>query len=117
LAKEFSKSSSPENISTEVKLMPAEDEFTQLFQDWFFGKMHPREFSRIWGTITYKEIGLLCGVSETTVARWAGNQSAKFHYAPPDRCQRLLAFIHCWLIIFEMTPAELISQFEQELRQ
>jgi hypothetical protein len=97
--------------------MPSEDEWVQAFQDWFFGKMHPRTFLTIWSPVTYREIGLLCGVNETTVARWVGNQSAKFSYEPPAKCQRLLAFIHCWLITFEMTPAELIAQFEQELRQ
>lgn len=94
-----------------------ENEEIAAFQNWLWGKLHPQDFSIIWAPVSYREIGLLCGVSASTVQHWLGNPVATSHREPGERYQRLLALTDCFLSIFELTPQQLIAQFELEEQQ
>ena len=97
--------------------MSREDEDAAAFQNWLWGRMSPQEFAIIWSPVSYKEIGLLCGTSVSTVQHWLSDPTSTSHREPGDRPQRLLALIDWWLRTFELTPQQLLTQFEQYLRQ
>jgi hypothetical protein len=97
--------------------MSREDEEAAAFQNWLWGRMSPQEFAIIWSPVSYREIGLLCGVSTSTVQHWLSAPTATSYRIPGDRPQRLLALMDCWLRTFGLTPQQLIAQFEQYLRQ
>jgi hypothetical protein len=79
--------------------------------------MSPEDFAIIWSPVSYREIGLLCGVSTSTVQHWFCTPTTKTRRIPGDKYQRLLALMDWWLRTFELTPQQLIAQFEQYLRQ
>lgn len=91
-----------------------ENQESAAFQNWLWGKLHPQDFSIIWAPVSYREIGLLCGVSASTVQHWLGDPTAVSHREPGDRYQRLLALADWFLSTFELTPQQLIAQFELE---
>jgi hypothetical protein len=94
-----------------------EDEEAAAFQNWLWGKLHPQDFAIIWAPVSYREIGLLCGISESTVQHWFSDPTATSHREPADRHQRLLAITGWFLSTFELTPLLLVAQFEQSLQQ
>ncbi len=49
------------------------------------------DFAIIWAPVSYREIGLLCGISESTVQHWFSHPTTTSHREPADRHQRLLA--------------------------
>ncbi|AFZ22355.1 hypothetical protein Mic7113_6796 (plasmid) [Allocoleopsis franciscana PCC 7113] len=100
-----------------VSSLSREDEETAAFQNWLWGRMSPQDFAIIWSPVSYSEIGLLCGVSTSTVQHWLCAPTAKTHRIPGDRPQRLLALIDWWLRTFNLTPQQLLAQFDQYLRQ
>ncbi len=84
------------------------------FQNWLWGQMYPQTFLTLWGTVTYKFLGMLCGVSESTVQHWFADPNARSYKGPPaDRYQRTLILMDWWLETFEFTPEQLLAQFEQ----
>jgi hypothetical protein len=91
-----------------------EDEEMADFQNWLWGRLHPLDFSIIWAPVSYREIGLLCGVTESTVQHWFSNPNCRSHREPADRYQRLLAITDWFLSTFDLTPQQLIAQFEQD---
>ncbi len=82
-----------------------------------WGRMSPNDFAIVWAPVGYREIGLVCGVSASTVQHWFSDPSATSHREPSDRPQRLLALTDWWLRTFNFTPRQLSAQFEQYLRQ
>ena len=97
--------------------MSNENEETAAFQNWLWGRMSPEEFAIIWTPVGYREMGLLCGVSTSTVQHWFSDPAAASHREPGDKPQRLLALADWWLRTFNFTPIQLLAQFEQYLRQ
>lgn len=93
--------------------MSRENEETAVFQNWLWGRLTPGDFAIIWAPVSYTEIGLLCGVSASTVQHWFAAPTATSHRVPGDRSQRLLALMDWWLRTFELTPQQLVAQFEQ----
>ena len=87
------------------------------FQNWFYGKQHPSEFAILWAPVSYRELGLLAGVSESTVQHWLSDKDAQSRWEPADRPMRLLAFASWWLKTFGVTPEQLIAQFELQARR
>jgi hypothetical protein len=66
------------------------------------------------GAVTYRSLGMLCGVSESTVQHWFADPSSRSYKGPPaDRYQRTLILMDWWLETFNFTPEQLIAQFEQ----
>ena len=64
--------------------------------------------------VTYKFLGMLCGVSESTVQHWFADPSSRSYKGPPgDRYQRTLILMDWSLETFNFTPEQLIAQFEQ----
>ena len=100
-----------------VSSLSREDEEAAAFQNWLWGRMSPEDFAIIWSPVSYREIGLLCGVSTSTVQHWFCTPTTKTRRIPGDKHQRLLALMDWWLRTFELTPQQLIAQFEQYLRQ
>jgi len=94
-----------------------EDEETAAFQNWLWGRLHPLDFSITWAPVSYREIGLLCGVTESTVQHWFSDSNSRSYREPADRQQRLLAITDWFLSTFNLTPQLLVAQFEQDLRQ
>ena len=97
--------------------MTRENEETAAFQNWMWGRMSPNDFAIVWAPVGYREIGLVCGVSASTVQHWFSDPTATSHREPSDRPQRLLALTDWWLRTFNFTPRQLSAQFEQHLRQ
>ncbi len=86
------------------------------FQNWFYGKLHPSDFAILWAPVSYKALGLLAGVTESTVQHWFSDASSGSRWEPADRPMRLLAIAAWWLETFGFTPEQLLAQFEQEAR-
>lgn len=97
--------------------MGRENEETVAFQNWLWGRISPEDFAIIWAPVSYREIGLLCGVSASTVQHWFSDPTTTSHREPGDRPQRLLALVDWWLRTFNFTPMQLVAQFEQYERQ
>ncbi len=97
--------------------MGRENEETVAFQNWLWGRISPEDFAIIWEPVSYREIGLLCGVSASTVQHWFSDPTTTSHREPGDRPQRLLALVDWWLRTFNFTPMQLIAQFEQYEKQ
>jgi hypothetical protein len=94
-----------------------ENEETVAFQNWLWGRISPEDFAIIWAPVSYREIGLLCGVSASTVQHWFSDPTTTSHREPGDRPQRLLALVDWWLRTFNFTPMQLLAQFEQYEKQ
>ena len=105
------------STAQEVRDLIREDEETAAFQNWLWGRMSPEEFAILWSPVSYRHIGLLCGVSTSTVQHWFCSPSTTSHRIPGDKPQRLLALSDWWLRTFNFTPSELVAQFDQYLRQ
>ncbi len=97
--------------------MGRENEETVAFQNWLWGRISPEDFAIIWAPVSYREIGLLCGVSASTVQHWFSDPTTTSHREPGDRPQRLLALVDWWLRTFNFTPMQLLAQFEQYEKQ
>lgn len=100
-----------------MNLLGRENEETVAFQNWLWGRISPEDFAIIWAPVSYREIGLLCGVSASTVQHWFSDPTTTSHREPGDRPQRLLALVDWWLRTFNFTPMQLVAQFEQYERQ
>ncbi len=92
-------------------------EEAEAFQNWLWGRMHPQNFQIVWGPLRYELLGILCGVSKSTVQHWFSDSSSPSHREPGDRYQRLLSLIDWLLSTFRLTPEELVAQFELEQQQ
>ncbi len=100
-----------------MNLLSRENEETAAFQNWLWGRLSPEDFAIIWAPVGYREIGLLCGVSASTVQHWFSDPTAASYREPGDKPQRLLALASWWLRTFNFTPQQLVAQFEQYERQ
>jgi hypothetical protein len=105
------------STAQEVRDLIREDEETAAFQNWLWGRMSPEEFAILWFPVSYRHIGLLCGVSTSTVQHWFCSPSTTSHRIPGDKPQRLLALSDWWLRTFNFTLSDLVAQFDQYLRQ
>ena len=86
----------------------------EAFQNWLWGRLHPQDFLIKWGPLGYKELGMLCGVTEITVQHWFSNPNASSHQQPLDKYQRILMVVDWLLTTCELTPEQLIAQFERD---
>ena len=84
----------------------------EAFSNWLWGRMHPQDFQITWGSVKYELLGLLCGVSKSTVQHWFSDPSSPSHRVPGDRHQRTLILIDWLLSTFNLTPEDLAAQFE-----
>jgi len=87
-------------------------EEVEVFQNWLWGRMHPQNFQIVWGPLRYELLGILCGVSKSTVYHWFSDPNSPSHREPGDRYQRMFCLIDWLLSTFRLTPEELIAQFE-----
>ncbi len=79
--------------------------------------MHPQTFQIVWGPLRYELLAILCSVSKSTVQHWFSDSNAPSHREPGDRYQRMLILIDWLLSTFELTPEELLAQFELDRQQ
>jgi hypothetical protein len=84
----------------------------EAFPNWLWGRMHPQDFQSVWGPLRYELLGILCGVSKSTVQHWFSDPRSPSHREPGDRYQRMLILIDWLLSTFSLTPEELLAQFE-----
>jgi hypothetical protein len=97
--------------------MANENPEVALFQNWFWGRLHPQEFALLYAPVDYRAIALFAGVSASTVEHYLQSAAASSYREPSSRVQRLLCLAHWWLDTFEQEPNWVLAQFEQQRHQ